>query len=131
MPRYLLDTTVLIDLARRRPDTVRGVRDLVANDGVVGICAINVAEFYAGALPGRDPAMDSFVRRLAFWPITSYVAMLAGGDRFRHARRGITLSTADTLVASAARAQRATIVTANARHFPMDDVAVLDTRTWS
>ena len=130
MHRFMLDTTVLIDLSRRRPGAMQGVWDLVGRDGVLGACAISLAEFYSGAPQGRDPAMDRFLRRLAYWSISPYVATRAGDDRFRMARRGVTLSMTDALIAATARARQAAVVTANVRHFPLEDVRVIDTRAW-
>ena len=61
MAAVLLDTTVLIDLLRARPQTtarVRGLRD--AGDSVHG-CAINVEEVVRGLRPAEhEPARRLF-----------------------------------------------------------------------
>jgi len=48
--------------------------------------------------------------------------MQAGIYRYEFARRGISLSVTDTLVAAIAKANDAIIVTANIRHYPMKDI---------
>ena len=51
MTRCLLDTTALIDFSKgRQPASSRILRMFEAGDEV-GVCAIVVAEFYAGLVP--------------------------------------------------------------------------------
>ena len=46
--RLLLDTTVLIDLSKNFGDVLTSLNALVASGGILGVCAISVAEFLAG-----------------------------------------------------------------------------------
>jgi predicted nucleic acid-binding protein len=94
----------------------------------LGVSAVNVAELYSGLPLGASPAMDEFVQALAYWDISWSAAARAGADRYSHARRGSQLSTTDVLIAAVARDQRAVLVTANIKDFPMTDVEVLALR---
>jgi predicted nucleic acid-binding protein len=58
------------------------------------------------------------------WPITGVAARRAGSYRHAFARRGVQLTTADTLIAAVARTARATLVTRNRKDFPMNDILV-------
>ena len=126
MRPYLLDTTALIDYSKQY-EPVRGrVQALLDSDSEIGVCGINVAEFFAGVPPARRHDWDDFFASLTYWEITMDAAVRAGGYRHVFARVGVAISLPDALTAAVAAGVRATIVTRNVRHFPMDDVTVLD-----
>jgi predicted nucleic acid-binding protein len=122
----LLDTTVLIDALRGRPaaERVRGLRDAAQ---VPWICAVNIEE----VLRGTDSHYEGPVMRLLggfqLAPLGRAEGERAGRWRRDHARRGITLSQADCLIAAAAHGIGARLATGNPRHFPM---AELDVEHW-
>lgn len=124
MTRYLLDTTVLIDFSKRREPVSSTVLRMLESGDSVGVCAINVAEFYSGARRGEDARMDRFLGALITWPITFEAAVRAGQDRFEYARAGRALSTTDVLVAAVSRAEDAILVTANVKDYPMSDLTL-------
>ena len=123
--RFLLDTTVLIDFARRREPVRKRVVELITAGHDMGVSAVSIAEFYAGIEPGDDPSMDRFLDRLPCWDATRSIAMLAGSYRLRflreHQRK---LATPDTLIAATARFHQAALLTNNPRDFPMDEIRV-------
>lgn len=125
MNAALLDTSVLIDISKGRVATDRQVTSLMRAGVTLGVCAVNVAEFYAGVSPGEQPEMDSFLGALRCWPLSRVAGMNAGADRRSFRRNGVQLSTTDTLIAASARQHRAVVLTGNVRHFPMEDVGVL------
>ncbi len=124
--RLLLDTTVLIDALRGRPAAhrVRALRDTAAPPW---ICAINVEEVLRGTSSKEEPAMARFLGGLQLAPLGRAEGELAGRWRRDHARRGITLSQADCLIAAAAIGIDARLATGNPRHFPMPE---LDLEHW-
>jgi predicted nucleic acid-binding protein len=126
MNHYVLDTTVLIELSKRRESAIPLVTEL-AKDGILALCPINITEFYAGVEPGDHPEMDAFIEQLHLLPISRSVAHQAGAYRRAFRKRGLVLSTTDTLIAAAAASEFATVVTGNPKHFPMTDVRVLAT----
>lgn len=128
MNHYVLDTTVLIDLSKRRVAAIEMVTEL-AKDGILALCPINVTEFYAGVAPGDHPEMDSFIEHLHLLPISRGVALQAGAYRRAFRKKGLVLSTTDTLIAAAAASEYATVVTGNPKHFPMTDIRILSTLT--
>jgi predicted nucleic acid-binding protein len=126
MTRYLLDTTALIDFSKDREPTRSRVLSMITAGDELGVCAINVAEFYTGVSPATErPALDQFIRSLAYWEITFGAAVRAGRYRHDFLRTGQTLSTTDVLVAAVARERHATLVTNNPKHYPMADITVL------
>lgn len=125
MGKFLLDTTALIDYLRGQGDTVQLVNSLAHQGHRLGLCCINVAEVYSGLNQQERAGADRLTDTLDFYEVSREVAKRAGQYRYDFARQGITLSTADTLVAATATGEGATLVTANARDFPMEEVDLL------
>ncbi len=121
--RLLLDTTVLIDALRGRPaaERVRALRDTEAPPW---ICAINVEEVLRGTSSTEEPLVARFLGGLRLAPLGRAQGELAGRWRRDHARRGITLSQADCLIAAAAIGIDARLATGNPKHFPMPELSV-------
>jgi predicted nucleic acid-binding protein len=120
---YVLDSTVLIDFLRGRPAITRVAALREAGD-VPATTAINVDEIVRGLRAGEEPAVRSLFDGLAVLPVGRRVGWRAGEWRREFAARGITLYQADCLVAGAAWAHKAVLVTGNPKDFPMDDVTV-------
>jgi predicted nucleic acid-binding protein len=125
MSRYLLDTNILIHFSKGRNPEFSWVSAALTSGEDVGVCAINVAEFFAGIAPVDHPRWRRFFDSLSFWPLSQSAARRAGSLRYDFARRGHILSTADTLLAAVAEEQAAELVTGNVRHYPMTTVRVL------
>jgi predicted nucleic acid-binding protein len=124
MTRYLVDTTVLIGIARRNRVVDEFVQTLVSRNDELGTCAVPISEYYAGISPGDRPDMDEFVAGLQLWPMDFDTGVVAGRYRLAFRKRGGTLPPMDTLIAAVAFQRDATVLTANVRHFPMDDIRV-------
>ena len=119
MAAVLLDTTVLIDLLRGRPEAARRLRAIRAAGDDPFASAVNVEEVARGLLPGEDAAARKLVDGLRMAPLGAAEGWRAGEWRREHAARGETLSQADCLIAAAASAVGARVATGNAKHFPM------------
>lgn len=126
MAKYLLDTTALIDHLRGRQEVVKVVRDLVDEGHQLGACCVNIAELYSGLREKDQTKADRFVDSLEVYEVTREIAKQAGRYRFGFARKGITLSIADTIVAAAAISHSATLITANVRDYPMEEISLLE-----
>jgi predicted nucleic acid-binding protein len=122
----LLDTTVLIDALRGRP---AAERVLALRDGtqVPWICAVNVEEVLRGAGGDREILVTRFLKGLQVAPLGRAEGERAGRWRRDYARRGVTLSQADCLIAAAAVGVGARLATGSPEHFPM---AELDVEHW-
>ena len=119
----LLDTTVLIEALRGRPAAER-VRALRGTGQTPWICAINVEEVLRGSRDEEEKAVKRFLGGLRIAPLGHVEGELAGRWRRDHARRGITLSQADCLIAAAAVGVDARLATGNPKHFPMAELTV-------
>jgi predicted nucleic acid-binding protein len=123
--RYLLDTTVLIEASRHREPALSWLRETLRKSDEVGVCAVTVAEFFAGLRPDERPRWDAFVAELNYWATTREMARQAGIYRYTYARLGRTILTADALIAAAAAAVGATLVTDNIKDFPMPEIKTM------
>lgn len=128
MSSYLIDTSVLIDYSRNVEPTRSRVQAMIAAGDDLCTCAVVVAEFYTGLTPIERPAWDAFLGSFRFLQSNWQDAVAAGLDRYTNARVGRQLAVTDMLIASAARAAGAVIVTNNPKDFPLPDVQVISLR---
>ncbi len=128
MTRYLLDTPILIDFCKAYEPTFSSVLRMIESDDDIALCAVVVAEFYFGLAPQERIRWSEFLDSLLFWQETLEVAKQAGIWRYEFARRGISLSTPDLLVAAVAHVNNAVLVTNNLRDFPMEEIRLLSPR---
>ena len=125
---YLLDTDTLIDLSKGRQSVRQQILAWLGSNDALGVCAINVTEFYSGLLPSERVLWGRRFALLRHWDISESAARQAGVWRHDFARRGVQLSVTDTLVAAVSIAQGATIVTDNANGYPLGGVQLLPLR---
>lgn len=125
MGRYLIDTDVIIDYAWEREPARSLFLVMLAGREDVGLCAVQLAEIYSGQERGERQALDAFLFALPCWEITPEVGIVAGDYRRTSARRGRTIATPDALNAAVAWSMGATIVTRNAKDYPMTDIDIL------
>src|SRR3972149_3397033 len=100
MARFLLDTSVLIDYLRGHPEVVTRTEALVNERHDLGICAINVAEIFAGMREHERESTERFLSAFLFFDLSYEVARLAGELRAQLTRGGTNAALADMLVAS-------------------------------
>lgn len=125
MVRYLVDTDILIDFSRLLEPVRSRIREMVVAKDELGVCAVQLAEFYAGERRGKRPQFDAFLAGIPCWEITPEAAMRAGEYRYDMARRGRAIDTPDALNAAVAWSKQAVILTRNVKDYPMPDVRIL------
>jgi predicted nucleic acid-binding protein len=122
----LLDTSVLIDVLRLR----HGRRELLAHlahaGNTLATTTLNVAELYAGMRPEEEAQTEAFLDALDCYELTIAAARLAGTLKNKYARKGRTLTLADTIVAAIAIERRCTLMTDNRKDFPMPEIDCYD-----
>ena len=128
MTRYLLDTDVLIDFSKGIEPVTTRLQARIRGTDTVAICAISVAEFFAGLTPGQAIKAETFIFSLEYWAISLDAAKHAGQNRYMFARAGTTITTTDTLLAAVAREYEATLVTSNLKYFPIEDLVLVSVR---
>ena len=116
MGQYLIDTDVLIEYLLGSPQAGQALEGL---DGPLFLCAISIAELYAGVKGRREEqALEIFLQAFVIVPVDERLARQAGRLRQQfYPSHGTGL--ADALVAAAAQEVSATLLTFNLRHYPM------------
>jgi len=121
---FLLDTTAIIDFFRGS-EYVTALLETLRSKAPLASCPVTVAETFAGTKEKEHKKVHAFLSSLVFYPVTYESARLAGRWRYTYARKGITLSLSDTLIAAVAAENRLALVTANKYHFPMEELVVI------
>jgi predicted nucleic acid-binding protein len=122
MATYLLDTNIIIDALNDKKNRNRSLLSLAEQGHTLACCPINVAEVYAGMRPREEQRTAALLRSLQLYPVTFPVAELAGRLKRDYSRKGKTLSIPDTIVAAVALHHQLTLITDNAKDFPMEDL---------
>jgi predicted nucleic acid-binding protein len=129
---YLVDTNVLSELPKRRPDP--GVIAWFSAQGTVAVSAVTIEELAYGVAKARREQAP----RLLEWldallaipplivPVDERVARAAGLLRASREKTGRTASQADMLIAATAVATGRTLVTRNVEDFAGCGVALLN-----
>jgi predicted nucleic acid-binding protein len=124
MAPVLLDTTVLIDLLRGRPQTAARLRALRASGDTMYACAVNIEETVRGLRANESDAASRLFAGLRLAPLREAEGWKAGEWRRDFAKRGRTLTQADCLIAAAAVGISGRLATGNPRHFPFQELVV-------
>ena len=129
MANYLLDSTVIIDCLRGRRETVDFLTEVASESSVVGCCAINIAEVYAGMRENERQVTKKLLDSLEYYEVTKNLAELAGEYKREYAGKGITLPLSDVIIAAVSISNNLTLVTDNLRHYPMSGLNIKQIET--
>lgn len=124
MANYLLDTTAIIDYLRDKNDIPGLLEKFCVEGGLLGCCPVNIVEVYEGMRDKEREATEEFLNSLECYEVTREIGILAGDLKRKYSQKGITLSTADILIAAIAIKNHLILVTNNAKHFPDKEVTL-------
>lgn len=125
---YLLDTNIISEFSRPRPDI--GVLAWASVTHRVALSAISVDEILFG-LTWRSNArvrawMEGFFQRHETLPVSAIIARRSGELRGQFAARGVVRDQADMLIAATAQVHQLTLVTRNTRDFEGCGIGLLN-----
>jgi predicted nucleic acid-binding protein len=120
--QILLDTSVIIDALRLRRGRRQWLAQLVRSGHTLTTSALNLAEVYAGMRPAEETRTKAFLLALHCHEINASIAELGGRLKSEWAKKGRTLTLADTMVAAVALQQRCPLATDNRKDFPMPEL---------
>lgn len=118
MLTYLIDSDILINHLRRRIPLQAYLGELKPA-ACYGCSAIVVAEVYSGMRPAEEPVTRQLIEGLLHFPVTTQVAEKAAELKRRLGPQGRTIALDDCLIAATALLEKATLVTRNAKYYPM------------
>jgi predicted nucleic acid-binding protein len=122
--RYLLDTSFLIDYLRDDPIAVARFEQFFELADEIVVNEIVVCEARTGLAEAQVAEFEAMLEPAEFVQPGPQTALQAGRWRAESRRRGYVLSLADALVASAADASDAAVLTRNLRDFSLTPVRV-------
>ena len=125
MAAYLLDTNALVDFLYGIDGAAELIESLSDARHTLAVCSVSVAELYSGLADKDKATVERVLDAFEYWDISPAAAKRAGSYRFQFARRGIQLSTPDTLQAALAVDRNANFVTRNVSDFPMTDLRIV------
>ena len=122
--RLVVDSAFVIDYLRGLPEAERRWQTVYADGDVPIVNEIVVCEVRAGLLERDEPGLRAFLEPLEFLQPGPEHAMMAG--RWRSAARatGRHLGLSDALIAAAAVAIDAAVLTRNVRDFALTPVRI-------
>ena len=122
--RYMLNSAFVIDHLRGVPEAVDRLARLFQDGDEPIVTEVIVCEVATGAPLHPDPDLLAFLEPVEFIQPGPGEALLAGAWRASARRHGHHLSLPDALIAAAACAVDAVVLTRNLRDFAMTEVRV-------
>ena len=112
----LLDTDIIIDYLRGRPEAITYIESLTEP---LLVSTITIAELYSGVREGDERvALQAFVSAFEAVDVSPVIAVQGGLFR-RDWGKSHKVGLADALIAATAEVRGATLITLNIKHFPM------------
>jgi predicted nucleic acid-binding protein len=122
--RYFLDTTFAIDYLRGLPAAERRFARMFEEGDEPYVNEVVLCELAVGIAAVPDRPFVGFTRAISFVQPAAEMAIQAGAWRRDAKRQGRTLDLADALIAAAAQALGAPVLTRNRRDFALTPVAI-------
>lgn len=122
--RLLIDSSFVIDYLRDEPTAVARWKDVFVRGDEPVINEIVVCEVRAGVRAQAVSQFEAFLEPIEFIQPGPQHALLAGDWRAQARAAGRHLSLADALIAAAADAADAAVLTRNVRDFAMTPVRI-------
>ena len=123
MVDYLLDSGILI-LHLRNQSGYPELTDHLTDEANVHISTMTRFEIVRGMTDRERAFTFTLLNSFETLDVTSQIADQAGELIRSWKSRGVTVGDADVIIAATALAHNLTLVTTNAKHFPMPDLVV-------
>ena len=119
----LVDTDVLIDHFHGVTAATEYVSSALLEDGELFISIISIAEILTGIRQGEEDDTEALLALFSIVEADEAIARLAG-KYLNEFQKSHALDLGDALIAASAKVLDAELVTRNARHYPMQDLAL-------
>ena len=123
--RVFLDTDVVINILKKRSDTIETLRQLIEKRAKFFISPIVIAEVYQGARKKEFEEIEQLFSYFEVIDIDAQIGYKAGMYANRYAKAYYTISLEDYLIAATVHIYDLVLWTYNIKHYPMDDIELL------
>jgi len=118
---YLLDTDVIIDFLRGKPNVVSYLKNIIKSNEL-STSFLNLCELYKGVYRSKDKILeeqkvDAFVNSIAVLQLNRFVSKRYGRINFYLYSKGKPTQDMDLMIASVAIENGAILLTKNKRHY--------------
>ena len=120
----LVDTDIAIDFLRRR-EYAQKLLENWAGKGLLAISILTHLEIYQGMKAGEEMATNAFLDGLVSITVDIPIARRAGTMLGELRSKGITIGTADAIIAVTALQLDAPLLTNNVEHYPFPNLKVV------
>ena len=120
MTEILLDTDVVINLLKKREETIATFHSL--RGATFYLSPIVIAEVYAGARPSETEQIERLFSYFTTMDMDATTGKIAGEYAHAFRRAYHTISLEDFFLAATAKQHRLTLWTYNKKHYPMEDI---------
>ena len=119
---YLIDTDVLIDFFKHKTSAKILIADL-SEQAPLAISTLTITELRSGWTKEQaDFLLPRLYALCSVVPVTKEIAEQAGIWRQEYKSRGLSLGTPDTVIAATAYLYNYSLVTSNAKDYPMPEL---------
>jgi predicted nucleic acid-binding protein len=121
----ILDSDVIIESLRGNETVISSLKKHYQGGASISFTAISVAEIYAGVRQHEEKAVQNFFLNLNFISFTEDMGIKAG-EYLRTFQKTHGIGIADALIAACTVLTKASLMTLNAKHYPMRDVRIIN-----
>lgn len=122
-PAFLIDTNILIDHLRGKPDATTFLKSLIKDEARLICSVITRIELLAGMRYGEGNQINALMQIFDEIPVDDATAEIAG-KYMNEFMKSHGITTADAIIAATAKIHGSTLYTLNTKHFPMTDINV-------
>ena len=122
---YLIDTDIIIWVLRDN-QKYKNLLKKLSRKGVLSISTITIAEVYKNIFPTEYTNTEELLDQFESIDVTSSIAKQGGFYWQQFHKKLQNLSLADCLIAGTANVNNLKLVSLNTKHFPMDDIKILN-----
>jgi len=120
-----LDTDVIINILKKKKETIDKFKTLVSQKSNFYISAIIIAEIYAGAKKQEHNQIEQLFSFFDILDINSNIGYIAGNYANIYKKAYNKISLEDYLIASTTKFYNLKLWTYNKKHYPMDDIDLI------
>src|SRR3989344_6653920 len=125
---YLIDTDILIWVLRGNEKYEEFLQSL-KDKNAFSISTVTIAEIYKNIYPSELLKTESVLEEFLTWDVTKSIAKQAGLYWQQYVKQLKNLSLTDCLIAATANLNNLTLISLNIKHFPMNDIKILNIPT--